>query len=91
MSLSLKSDIEKSVADSQRMNEDYFLQQCKGLTSLEILNFYRNFYYKDSVCTEHGLVAAAINEILPTYTKLLEMQKLLYEGKINEAKERILK
>lgn len=71
--------------------EQYFVQQCHGLTSPEILNFYRNLYYKESVCTEHGLVAAAINEILPTYIKLLEVQTLLYEGKIDEAKEGILK
>lgn len=79
------ADIEEQCA------KNFFVAQCAGLTSVEILNLYRNIYYKEGVNTEQGLLAAAINELLPTYTKLLEMQRLLYEGNVDEAKERILK
>ena len=35
--------------------------------ALKILNIYRNFYYQDLDSTEHGIIANAINEILPNY------------------------
>ena len=91
MSLSLKADIEKAVADSKQLQSEEFARDCLGLTAIEILNLYRNRYYQEGMNTEHGVVAAVINEILPTYTRLLEIQRLLYEGKINEARKRVLK
>lgn len=91
MSHSLKADIEKAVADSKRLDEEYFVKQCKGSTATEILNFYRNYYYTESVNTEHGLVAAAMNEVLPTYTRLLKIQQLLHDGKVTEAMKLVLR
>ena len=87
MSNSLKADIEAAIAQSKQLTSDSFVDECRGLTSPEILNLYRNYYYQQPVNTEQGLVAAALNEILPTYTKLLKMQHLLYTGRITEAKK----
>ncbi len=36
-----------------------------GLTSAEQLNLYRNKYYTDGNATEKGIIANAINDILP--------------------------
>jgi len=91
MSKSLRADVEKAVADSRRLDEDYFMQQCRGLTSPEILNFYRNYYYQEPSCTEHGLVAVALNEILPNYTRYVQAHQLALEGRFDEAIKRILK
>ena len=81
MSSSLKADIEKAVADSKRIQAEDFAQDCRGLTSLEILNLYRNRYYQCGMNTEHGVVAAAINEILPVHTRFLKAQREAYERK----------
>lgn len=48
------------------MNEEY-----KNMTSTEILNLYRNKYYNDGNNTEQGIVANAINDILPHYVRML--------------------
>ncbi len=71
--------------------KNFFVAQCAGLTSVEILNLYRNWYYQEGMNTEQGVVAAAINEILPTHTRFLKAQQLAYEGKFNESIKRILK
>jgi hypothetical protein len=39
--------------------------------ALNILNIYRNFYYKEGDC-EKGIIAQAINELLPRYGRLKE-------------------
>ena len=41
-----------------------------GMTAVEKLNKYRNCYYTDGDNTEAGVVADAINEILPEYVAL---------------------
>lgn len=48
------------------MNEEY-----KNMTSMEIVNLYRNKYYNDGNNTEQGVVANAINDILPNYVRML--------------------
>lgn len=48
------------------MNEEY-----KNMTSMEIVNLYRNKYYNDGNNTEQGVVANAINDILPHYVRML--------------------
>lgn len=63
------------------MNDTYFTDQCEGLTSIEILNLYRNLYYKEGVNTERGLVAAALNELLPIHSMLLNLQAENYYKK----------
>ena len=40
-----------------------------GLTSAEQLNLYRNKYYTDGNATEKGIIANAINDILPSLLK----------------------
>lgn len=39
-------------------------------TTLAVLNCYRNKYYTDGINAEQGLVANAINEVLPTLVEL---------------------
>ena len=56
-----------------------FEELTKGMTSNEILNLYRNFYYREPDHTERGIVAWAINDILP---KFVHYQKLAQEGKL---------
>lgn len=47
------------------MNERDRLDELSTLTPVEILNYYRNLYYTDGNNTERGIVANAINDILP--------------------------
>ena len=42
------------------------------MTAVEKLNKYRNCYYTDGDNTEAGVIADAINEILPEYVRLKE-------------------
>lgn len=53
---------------------------------IEVLNWYRILYYKDAPDTERGLVASAINDILPEYTR----QKAEIE-RLKNMKERLKK
>lgn len=39
----------------------------EGLTANQILNLFRNLYYNDGNATEKGIIANAINDILPDY------------------------
>ena len=43
-----------------------------GMTAVEKLNYYRNYYHADGDNTEAGVIADAINEILPEYVRLKE-------------------
>lgn len=47
------------------------------LASYEQLNLYRNRYYNDGSVTERGIIANAINDILPKYCKQQEEIKRL--------------
>lgn len=40
-----------------------------GLTAAEQLNLYRNKYYSDGNATEKGIIANAINDVLPSFLK----------------------
>jgi hypothetical protein len=44
----------------------------KGMSAVEKLNYYRNYYYDDGDNTEAGVIANAINEILPEYVRMKE-------------------
>ena len=75
------------------MNEDRIKNEFeklfnKGLTTkqktLKILNVYRNFYYTDGNNTERGIIANAINDILPDLVKLIEEKKLDYSDTCNK-------
>ena len=54
--------------------EEYFLNGINKLknpnNSFDILNWYRNLYYKEDQKTEHGVMACAINEV---FNKLKEL------------------
>lgn len=46
--------------------DKYFVEEVKAAhmtDPLEILNWYRNLYYKESNNTEHGVMAKAINDL----------------------------
>lgn len=43
-----------------------------GMTAVEKLNKYRNCYYADGDNTEAGVIANAINDILPEYVRMKE-------------------
>ena len=49
-------------------NEEWFLYGINKLKNpdncFDILNWYRNLYYKENKNTEHGKMAYAINEVL---------------------------
>ena len=48
--------------------DNTFIEGAKELKAPEdILNWYRNLYYKDSILTEQGIVARALNYLLPKY------------------------
>ena len=41
------------------------LKEYESMTAIEKLNYFRNCYYTDGNNTENGIIANAINEILP--------------------------
>lgn len=50
--------------------ENYFVKEVhkNNMTDpLEILNWYRNLYYKEGLNTERGTMACAINALFMTY------------------------
>lgn len=51
------------------MNDNDIIKVYEGLTVSERLNLYRNRYYNDGYATERGIIANAINDILPKYDR----------------------
>lgn len=59
-------------------NEDYFVNGCKKMTNyMDILNWYRNLYYKEEQDTEHGIMANAINDMFKKAKKLEVLDKMM--------------
>lgn len=61
------------------MSEKHFVEECQklkkeGKGSDEILNWYRNYYYKEEPNTEREITAHALNDILPELVRLREKQ-----------------
>lgn len=53
------------------MSDNSFVESAKKMTDpVEILNWYRNLYYKEPDATETGIVARALNDILPELVAL---------------------
>ena len=55
--------------------EEYFVEEvkiCNIVDPLEILNWYRNLYYKESDSTEHGIMARAINDLFMKYKDVFQ-------------------
>lgn len=52
------------------MTNEWFIKEAEKIKDpAEILNWYRNLYYKESMTTEQGTMARAINDILPEYIR----------------------
>ena len=55
------------------MTDEYFVKTSQDIKNpAEILNWYRNLYHSESENTERGIMARAINDILPEYIRLKE-------------------
>lgn len=70
------------------MMEEIFVRGCKDCPdAAEILNWYRNLYYKEPYSTERGITALAINEILPDYVhQQTEIAQLIDENYLLKTK-----
>lgn len=54
---------------------NYFVEMAHlNETPAEILNWYRNCYYKEPDNTERGIVANALNSVLPELARLRELE-----------------
>ena len=59
-------------------------EEIKDMTAAEVLNYYRNLYYKESATTERGIIANAINDFFNEVTPLIKETavKTRYKGKV---------
>lgn len=59
------------------MDDKYFVEEVvkNNMDSLEILNWYRNLYYKEGNHTERGIMALAINDLFMMYKEELGIKK----------------
>lgn len=46
------------------------IKEYEGMTAIEKLNYFRNCHYTDGNNTELGIIADAINEIMPHYMRI---------------------
>lgn len=51
-----------------------FAEATQSMTAAEILNYYRNLYYAEPQVTERGIVANAINELLPNVAPVVHAE-----------------
>ena len=59
--------------------DNIFVDGCKNISQnnfMEILNWYRNLYYKENLNTEQGIVANAINNLFRKAKKLNILENL---------------
>lgn len=64
------------------MPDTCFVKEAQKITdSGEMLNWYRNLYYKEQPDTERGIMARAVNDILPKY--------VLQQSRIAELEEQL--
>lgn len=66
----LAEPIYQAVADDLSVNgENDFVRDAYAydMSTLEILNWYRNLYYKEGIETERGLMAMTINDLFTKY------------------------
>ena len=47
------------------MRDFEFAKATKGMTAEDVLNYYRNLYHAEPQSTERGIIANALNDILP--------------------------
>ena len=59
------------------MTDNEIISGYDELTAIDQLNFYRNRYYNDGNATEKGIIANALNEILPQFARQkVEIERL---------------
>lgn len=46
------------------------IKEYEGMTAIEKLNYFRNCHYTDGMNSELGIIADAINEIMPHYMRI---------------------
>ena len=66
----LAEPIYKTVANDLSVNgENDFVKDAYAydMSTLEVLNWYRNLYYKEGIETERGLMAMTINDLFTKY------------------------
>jgi RNA polymerase subunit RPABC4/transcription elongation factor Spt4 len=49
----------------REVHDILFEKAVEGMTAEEVLNYYRNLYHAEPQSTEHGVIANALNDILP--------------------------
>lgn len=62
-------------AELSQIAENNFVEEVykNEMDVLEILNWYRNLYYKEGNNTERGVMAEAINQLFPQYKNELNI------------------
>jgi hypothetical protein len=66
--------IKKIIAEELAVKgENYFVREVykNNMKPLDILNWYRNLYYKEGNDTERGVMAMAINDLIMSMNKEL--------------------
>lgn len=49
----------------REIHDILFEKAVEGMTAEEVLNYYRNLYHAEPQSTEHGIIANALNDVLP--------------------------
>lgn len=66
--------------DNEREVSKYFVEGCEKVNGcMNILNWYRNLYYKEEVNTEQGIMARAINDMFMKAKSIGVLDKLCEE------------
>ena len=84
-------EYKNEVLSGEIMEDRYFVEEVKkyNITDpLEILNWYRNLYYKENGNTERGIMAIAINDLFMLYKTYFDIEKSeIDEGSLRFNKE----
>ena len=68
-----KLSLLKKIYERTVKKDECFIETVQDIKDpVEILNWYRNLYYAENENTERGIMARAINDILPEYIRLKE-------------------
>ena len=68
-----KLSLLKKIYERTVKKDEYFIETAQDMKdSVEILNWYRNLYHAENENTERGIIARAINDVLPEYIRLKE-------------------
>lgn len=63
----------KKIYERTVKKDECFIETAQDIKDpVEILNWYRNLYHAENENTERGIMARAINDILPEYIRLKE-------------------